>query len=120
MKRSTWTAAGLIALATTAGLGCSNGTRHPSSTGQSSSNSSPGTPAGGQASGYTEVRRGNTILVASTAEGVERIRAGEEPAAKVAGIGFGPRGEKVVFEASKDGALEKALMAEFDRRHGQK
>ena len=36
---------------------------------------------------------------------------------KVAAIGFGPKGEKVVFEASKDGMLEKALMDEFERRH---
>ena len=67
--------------------------------------------------GYTEVRQGNAILVASTYTGVKRIKSGKEPVIKVAAIGFGPKGEKVVFEASKDGMLEKALMDEFERRH---
>lgn len=70
--------------------------------------------------GYTEVRQDKTILVASTPEGVEHIRRGEEPKAKIAAFGFGPAGEKVIFEASKDGKLEEALMAEFERRHGRK
>ena len=68
--------------------------------------------------GYTEVRQGNKIYVASTFAGVKRIKEGKEPVTKVAAIGFGPRGEKVVFEASKDGLVEKALMDEFQRRHG--
>ena len=68
--------------------------------------------------GYKEVRRGNEIFVAATHDAVQRLRQGKEPVTKVAAIGFGPRGEKVVFEASKDGTLEKALMDEFERRHG--
>ena len=68
--------------------------------------------------GYREVRRGNEILVAATHDGIQRVREGKEPVTKVAAIGFGPRGEKVIFEASKDGMLEKALMDEFERRHG--
>jgi len=68
--------------------------------------------------GYTEVRRGEAILVASTYSGVKRVKTGKEPVTKVAAIGFGPKGEKVIFEASKDGLLEKALMDEFERRHG--
>ena len=70
------------------------------------------------ARGYTEVRQGKTIFVASTYQGVKRVKSGKEPVIKVAAIGFGPKGEKVVFEASKDGMLEKALMDEFERRHG--
>lgn len=69
--------------------------------------------------GYTEIRRDKKIYVASTYDGVKRVRSGKEPVAKIAAIGFGPRGEKVIFEASKDGMLEKALMNEFQRRHGQ-
>ena len=68
--------------------------------------------------GYKEIKRGNQIYVASTYDGVERIQSGKEPVIKVAAIGFGPSGEKVIFEASKDGTLEKALMEEFERRHG--
>jgi hypothetical protein len=68
--------------------------------------------------GYKEVRRGDTIYVASTYDGVKRVKSGREPVTKVAAIGFGPKGEKVIFEASKDGMLEKALMDEFERRHG--
>lgn len=70
--------------------------------------------------GYKEVRRGKEIYVASTYDGVKRVKSGKEPVIKVAAIGFGPRGEKVIFEASKDGYLEKALMGEFERRHGGK
>jgi hypothetical protein len=70
--------------------------------------------------GYKEVRHGDKIMVAATHDGVSRVRKGQEPAIKVAAIGFGPRGEKVIFEASKDGMLEKALMDEFERRHGGK
>ena len=68
--------------------------------------------------GYREARHGNAILVAATHEGVKRVKNGKEPVIKIAAIGFGPKGEKVIFEASKDGALEKALMDEFERRHG--
>lgn len=68
--------------------------------------------------GYKEVRHGDTILVAATHDGVQRVTKGQEPVIKVAAIGFGPKGEKVIFEASKDGMLEKALMGEFERRHG--
>jgi hypothetical protein len=68
--------------------------------------------------GYTEVRQGKEIFVAATYAGVKRIKGGKEPMPKVAAIGFGPKGEKVVFEASKDGYVEQALMEEFQRRHG--
>src|SRR5688572_29497957 len=50
---------------------------------------------------YTEVRRENVIYVLSSPAAVKRVRAGDEPAMKVAAIGYGPNGEKVVFEASK-------------------
>jgi hypothetical protein len=53
-------------------------------------------------------------------DGVKRVQTGKEPVVKVAAIGFGPRGEKVIFEGSKDGMLEKALMDEFERRHSGK
>ena len=68
---------------------------------------------------YTEVRRENVIYVLSSPDAVKRVRGGDEPALKVSAIGFGPNGEKVVFEASKDG-LENGLMKEFERRHGVK
>ena len=66
---------------------------------------------------YTEVKRDNVIYVVSTPDAVKAVKSGKEPAMKVAAIGFGPAGEKVIFEASKDG-LENSLMAEFDKRHG--
>lgn len=66
---------------------------------------------------YTEVKRDNVIYVVSTPDAVKAVKAGKEPAMKVAAIGFGPAGEKVIFEASKDG-LENGLMKEFDKRHG--
>ena len=66
---------------------------------------------------YKEIKRENVIYVVSSPDAVKRVRAGEEPALKVAAIGFGPNGEKVVFEANKDG-LENGLMKEFERRHG--
>lgn len=69
------------------------------------------------ARGYKEVRRDKVIYVVSTPAALQRVNAGEEPAMKVAAFGFGPQGEKVVFEASKDG-LENGLMQEFQRRHG--
>ena len=68
---------------------------------------------------YQEVRRDKEILVVSTYDAKKRVKEGKEPVTKVAAIGFGPKGEKVIFEASKDGALEQALMTEFDRRHGR-
>ena len=67
--------------------------------------------------GYTEIKRENVIYVASTPDGVKRVRSGKEPPMAVSAIGFGPNGEKVVFEGSKDG-LENGLMKEFEKRHG--
>ena len=54
---------------------------------------------------------GDRLLIPGT-----RVKAGKEPVSKVAAIGFGPNGEKVVFESSKEG-LDKGLMTEFTRRH---
>ena len=73
--------------------------------------------AASAARGYTEIKRENVIYVAATPEGVKRVRAGKEPPLAVSAIGFGPNGEKVIFEGSKDG-LENGLMKEFERRHG--
>ena|SRR5688572_22690622 len=67
--------------------------------------------------GYTEIKRENVIYVASTPDGVKRVKEGKEPPLAVSAVGFGPNGEKVVFEGSKDG-LENGLMAEFEKRHG--
>ena len=57
------------------------------------------------------------IYVASSPDGVKRVKEGKEPPLAVSAIGFGPNGEKVVFEGSKDG-LENGLMKEFEKRHG--
>lgn len=67
--------------------------------------------------GYSEIRKDKVIYVVSTPEAKKRVAKGQDPALKVAAIGFGPNGEKVIFEASKDG-LENGLMKEFERRHG--
>ena len=67
--------------------------------------------------GYTEIKRENVIYVASTPDGVKRVKGGKEPPMAVSAIGFGPNGEKVVFEGTKDG-LENGLMKEFEKRHG--
>ena len=112
MKR----AAIVLTVALGAAAGCSNGVAwndpfHKATTEEVAQNSAR--------RGYTEIRRDKKIYVASTYDGVKRIQSGKEPALKVAAIGFGPSGEKVIFEASKDGALEKGLMKEFERRHGQ-
>ena len=66
---------------------------------------------------YTEIKREQVIYVVSTPEALGRVKAGKEPAMKVSAFGFGPAGEKVVFEASKDG-LENGLMEEFEKRNG--
>lgn len=68
------------------------------------------------ARGYQELRRDNVIYVVSTHDAVRRVKGGKDPVMKVSAIGFGPPGEKVIFEASKDG-LENSLMREFERRH---
>ena len=67
--------------------------------------------------GYTEVRREKVIYVVSSPDAKKRVADGKDPAMKVAAIGYGPNGEKVIFEDSKDG-LATGLMAEFERRHG--
>jgi hypothetical protein len=72
--------------------------------------------AAAAARSYKEVKRENVIYVVSSPDALRRVNAGDEPAMKVSAIGFGPNGEKVIFEASKDG-LENGLMAEFERRH---
>jgi hypothetical protein len=104
-----------IAVALLAGLaGCSNGVAWTNPMQKASAEDMTRRSA---LRGYKEVRNGKAILVAATHDGVERVSKGQEPVIKVAAIGFGPRGEKVVFEASKDGMLEKVLMDEFERRH---
>ncbi len=66
---------------------------------------------------YTEIKREQVIYVVSTPDARERVKAGKEPAMKVSAFGFGPAGEKVIFEASKDG-LEDILLQEFEKRNG--
>jgi hypothetical protein len=69
------------------------------------------------ARGYKEIARDNVIFVVMSPDAVRRVNSGQEPTMKVSAIGFGPEGQKVIFEASKDG-LENALMQEFEKRHG--
>jgi hypothetical protein len=66
--------------------------------------------------GYQEIRRDKVIFVVGTPQAAERVKGGMEPASKVTMINAGPDGEKVIFEASKEG-LENGLIDEFERRH---
>jgi hypothetical protein len=68
---------------------------------------------------YVEVPlRGRIYVVGSTGAG-PKATAGELPETTVTKIGYGPNGETVVFEADNE-HIEKALMAEYDRRHPPK
>src|SRR5687768_5583191 len=104
MKRTTW----LIPLALLA-VGCSDaGMNHPFK-----KYTKEEQLAATAARGYTEIRREKVIYVVSTPDARKRVNEGKDPAMKMSAIGFGPNGEKVIFEASKDG-LENGLMQEFE------
>jgi hypothetical protein len=94
-------------------VGCSNGVTWNSPTKKVTKDEMVASSA---RRGYTEIRREKVIYVVSTPAAVKRVHEGKEPASKVSAIGYGPNGEKVIFEASKDG-LEKGLMEEFTRRN---
>ena len=92
--------------------GCSNAVNHPFK-----KYTKEEQLAATAARGYTEIKRDKVIYVVSTPDARKRVSEGKDPAMKMSAIGFGPNGEKVIFEASKDG-LENSLMKEFEKRNG--
>ena|SRR5687768_3096715 len=69
---------------------------------------------------YYEVEHDGRIYVVGSAEAAEKIKAGQHPSATVTKIGYGPKGETVVFEGGKDhDVLEGKLIAEYDARHAK-
>lgn len=67
---------------------------------------------------YNEVEHGGRIYVTASQESAANAAKGRHPQLAVTKIGFGPKGETVVFEASEGGGVEKKLMAEFKKKHG--
>ncbi len=66
---------------------------------------------------YYEVSyKGRTYVLGSKAS-AEKAEKGSHPQLTVTKIGYGVNGETVVFEADKDGNLEKRLMAAYDAKH---
>ena len=68
---------------------------------------------------YHEVSsKSRTYVVGSTAM-AQKVAGGSHPQLIITKSGYGVNGETVVFEADKDGNLEKSLMAEYASRHGK-
>lgn len=66
---------------------------------------------------YHEVQGADgRLYVVSDPALIDDARKGKLGGEVVTKIGYGPNGQTVKFQASKDG-IEKRLMAEFDRRH---
>lgn len=65
--------------------------------------------------GYYEIAYGRSLYVLGSMKSLDKFRAGTLPAKTVRR--FDPQGREVLFEA--DGlVLDKRLMAEYGRRHG--
>ena len=71
-----------------------------------------------KSAGYQEIEHDGRLYVVGTDAAAGKVRAGEMPSYMLTKIGFGPKGETVIFEAGKDAsAMEQKLMAEYRRRH---
>jgi hypothetical protein len=77
----------------------------------------PVAPVVAAPSKYDEIKVGNVIYVVGSAASADKVRAGQKLGQFVSAFGYGPNGEKVIFETDKEGKLEKTLMAEFATRH---
>jgi ABC-type Fe3+-hydroxamate transport system substrate-binding protein len=66
---------------------------------------------------YHEIVHDGRIYVLGSKSSAEALAAGQKPVLHVSRIGYGPNRETVIFEANKDGNLEKWLMAEYLERH---
>jgi hypothetical protein len=65
---------------------------------------------------YKEIPSGKRLVVVGTKKGAEEVARGGKPTSYVAEIGYGPGGQTVYFENKPDG-MEKALKAEYAKRH---
>lgn len=65
---------------------------------------------------YQEIPAGKRLVVAGTKEGAEKARSTGKPTSYVTEVGFGVGGQTVYFENKPEG-MEKALKAEFLKRH---
>lgn len=66
---------------------------------------------------YYEATHDGRIYVMASKETADGGAKGKHPALSVTKIGFGPKGETVVFEDSDGGGVAKKLQAEFKARH---
>jgi hypothetical protein len=66
---------------------------------------------------YSEVPHEGRIYVLGSQSSAEALAAGRTPALAVTCLGLGPKGETVVFEANKEGNLEKWLRAVWESKH---
>ncbi|MGE5608541.1 MAG: hypothetical protein ACM359_04765 [Bacillota bacterium] len=102
-----------IVLAVALGLlvaGCSRSTEPSAVSGAKS-----GPSAAEDRIGYYEIAYGHSLYVLGSMKSLDAFRAGTKPAKTVRR--FDPQGREVLFEA--DGlVLDKRLMAEYGRRHG--
>jgi hypothetical protein len=69
---------------------------------------------------YSEVPHDGRIYVLGSQSSAEALAAGQKPPLAITCLGFGPNGETVIFEANKDGNLEKWLRAVWDSEHPAK
>ena len=65
--------------------------------------------------GYFEIERRGTLYVLNDFSQLDDLNAGK--GLKKSATGFGPQGEKLVFQAD-DPAMEKRLKIEYELRHG--
>jgi hypothetical protein len=68
---------------------------------------------------YQEIPSGPRLVVVGTAKGAEAAMKNGKPTSYVSEIGYGQDGQTVYFENKPEG-IERALKAEFARRHGIK
>ncbi|QOV90000.1 hypothetical protein [Humisphaera borealis] len=66
---------------------------------------------------YHEVTHDGRIYVMASDETAAGGAKGKHPAMSVTKIGYGPKGETVVFEASEGGGVEKKLIEAFKAKY---
>ena len=66
---------------------------------------------------YHEVTYDGRIFVMASKETAAAGAKGKHPAMAVTKIGYGPKGETVIFEASEGGGVEKKLIEAYKAKH---
>jgi hypothetical protein len=66
---------------------------------------------------YTEAEHEGRLYVLGTRAAAEALREGRTPVLAITKVGGGPGGKTLVFEANKEGNLEKWLQSEYALRH---